>query len=768
MSSAQGLRRRLEHAARHSPLERVTRRGLLLGAGAAGGLIVAWQLWPRHYAHNLVAAEGESIFNAYVKIAADGTVRVVVPQCEMGQGITTLLAQVVADELGADWRTMGVDIAPINPVYANRLALAEDAAMVTPRHLLPDAFGEAVQWVHVERAVRDGAMLTMGSSGVRMFEVPVREAAALARIQLQMAAGRRWGGDWHETDVAAGFVTMGKRRLRFGTLAAEAARLTPPADIEFRATSDEGLYGRSLPRLDTPAKLDGSFTFAGDVRLPDLVYAAIRQGPVGDSRLLSTARGGPAVPGLLRVVKTKRFVAAVATNWWAANQALDRLAPRFETTGGTADSRRIAARLKQAIAGGDGSGIARRGDVAAAMTGQKIVQADYLVAPALHAAIETRTATARIGNGRAEIWVASQAPAQCRAAVAAAIGLPEQSVTLYPMHAGGAFDVALEHEAACQAAIIAKAIERPVQLIWSRAEEIIRDVPRAPARARMQAVLDGAGRIFALTTRIAAPPGRHESNARLFDGASPAAAMALAAGRSDAAMVDGALPPYAIPNVAIDHVPAQIDLPVGRWRGNADSYTAFFTEAFVDEMATRANMDPFSYRMLMLSGNAALARCLTMATSMGGWQGGVAGSGQGIACHSMRGSHIAILLEAAQSERGLRVLRIAAVADIGRIINPDVARQQIEGGLIFGLAAAVGASTHYKAGVAQARRIGQLNLPLLRHSPSIQVDFVDSDRDPGGMGELGVPVVAPALANALFTLTGRRIRRLPLAARALD
>jgi isoquinoline 1-oxidoreductase beta subunit len=650
------------------------------------------------------------------------------------------------------------------------LALKEDAALATPRRLLPDAVAQEIQAVGTQTAVRNAAMLTMGSTSLRMFERPCREAAARARMLLQQAAGERWGVDWHETDVRAGFVIMGQKKLRFGELAAEAAKLTPKGEAEFRGGDAEALYGRSVPRLDSPAKLDGSANFAGDVRLPDMVYAAIRQGPLGDSTLISVAKSPPKIPGLLKIVRAKHFVATVATNWWAANQALDRLAPRFLTIGAPS-SADIETRLKSALKTGDGTQIIGKGDVSAAFSGQKLVQADYSVAPALHAPVETRTATARISNGpggtMAEIWVATQAPAQCRAAIAAAIGFAADNVILYPMPAGGSFDIALEHAAACQAAIIAKSAERPVQLIWSRTEEILRDVPRSPVRARMVATLDGAGRIHALNTRIAAPAGRIAANARLFDGASMADAQNTAVGKSDAAMVQGAETPYAIPHLSVDHFSTDIQLPVGRWRGNADSYTAFFTECFIDEMAMRANQDPLSYRILMLGNNARMARCLTTATMMGGWEGGIAGSGQGIACHSMRNSHIGIMVQAGISERGIRVDQIFAAVDVGRLVHPDIARQQIEGGLIFGLAAAVGATTRYKAGVAGARKLGQLNLPMLKQSPNIIVEFIDSDRDPGGLGEIGVPALAPALANAVFTLTGRRLRQLPLSSKAL-
>lgn len=760
-----GIRDTIDTKGRRLPP--VSRRSLLVGATAAGGLALAWSVWPRDYRPNLTAAPDEHVFNAFLKIGDDGHISAIVPQCEMGQGVTTLLPQIMADELGADWRTVAVETAPINALYTNTLIVDEDSAVFMPRAGVPDFVADVRSWARHEWAVRHAVMLTANSSSVRMFEAPCRDAAAQARALLMMAAARRWDADWQQCDTQDGFVTLGARKLSFGELAAAAALLEPPAEPVYRASSADPLYGKDLTRLDLPAKVDGSANYAGDIRLPDMVYAAIRQGPFGATRLKRIDRkAGLASPGVLSVVEHERWVAAVARNWWAANRALDRFAPEFETGGTPISSdgidRALAAALK-----GDGYRIAHKGDVEDAMAGRERIAADYLVAPALHAPIETRTATAAPSGDRLRVWVATQAPAQCRDAIARATGLSPAAVTLFPMMAGGSFDACLDHSVAVQAAIIARQVKRPVQLCWSRAEEIMRDMPRAPARAKMTATLNAAGGIDALVARIAVPATNHEARARLFDGTPADVAQRDAAGRVDAAAVEGAGGVYAIPHRAVDHCPADIGLPTARWRGNADSYTAFFTECFVDEMAARAGADALSYRMAMLGQAPLLARCLLTATSLGGWEGGLAGTAQGLACHSMRGSHIALMATARASDKGLQVEQLVAVVDAGRLVNPAIARQQVEGGLIFGLAAAVGATTDYEGGLATARKLHQIGLPRLSQTPQILIEFIDSDRDPGGIGEIGVPVVAPAVANAMFAATGRRIRRLPLSAHPL-
>ena len=739
-----------------------SRRSLLVGAGAAGGLALAWAVWPREYAVNVASAPDESLFNAFLKIGRDGRVIIIVPQCEMGQGVTTLLPQIMADELGADWRTIAVEPAPISPNYANLRAVDDDSALVTPRALLPEVFGDVREWTRREYAHRSAMMLTGGSSSVQMFEDPCRAAAAQARAMLMMAAAARWDADWQDCDTEGGFVTLGQQKLRFGDLAGEAAAMTPPAEPQYRAGSAEPLYGQELTRLDAPAKVDGSMNYAGDIRLPGMVYAAVRQGPVGDTRLKSIdKRAGLKSPDVLHHVQTERWLAVVARNWWAANRALDRFAPVFETAGKPVSTQSINAALDTALKN-DGWRITARGDVGAAFAGRRVISSDYRVAPALHAAVETRSATAAPDGNRLRVWVATQAPAQCRAAIAAATGRDETSITLFPMPAGGSFGIGFDHSAAVQAAVIAQTIDKPVQLSWSRAEEIMRDLPRPPAAAHLSASLNDAGGIDALAVKIAVPPVRHEVHARLIDNVRAHAAQRAAAGRSDASAVIGAMPPYAIPHVSVDHYPADIGLPVGHWRGNADSYTCFFIESFVDELAKRADTDALSYRMGMLSGAPEVARCLISVTTIGGWEGGVPEAAQGLACHSMRGSHIALMATATLGPKGLRVTQLVAAADCGRIVNPAIARQQIEGGLIFGLAAAVGATTDYNGGVAEARKLGQLGLPRLSHCPEIIVELIESDREPGGIGELAVPVVAPAIANALAAATGRRIRRLPL------
>lgn len=735
----------------------IDRRTLLVGGGAAAGLLIAWGAWPRDYQPNLTVAPNETLFNAFLKIDTAGQIIVIVPQLEMGQGVTTVLPQILADELGADWRTVAVQMAPVNPLYANSLLTEQWMDADWAR-----ATGGAGSWTVREYARRSAIMLTGGSTSLAMFGPAYREAGAAARVLLCKAAAARWDVTWESCDIVDGLVTDGKRKLKIGELAGDATGFALPEFLPERQGSEGRLIGKDVPELDLPSKIDGSHNYAADIRLPDMVYASIRQGPIGATRLLAVNEAAAkAITGFLRIVKTDRWVAVVAANWWAANRALDALDPRFEVTGTPLSTASIDTALTKAFASEDGRRLYAQGALDA-FNGARAMKAEYSVAPALHLAIEPPCATARVSDGKAEVWAATQAHSFCRRAVADALGLDETAVTLYPLSAGGSFDRRYEHEPAVQAALIAKETGRPVQLMWSRAEEIIQDRPRPPAKARMAAVLARGGAIQAWSAKVAAPSALIETWDRIAHGTDPRAATQSAASRASRHALSGMTTPYAMANFAVDHYPADIGLPTGSWRSNADSYSAFFTESFIDELARQAGIEPMSFRIQMLGGQPRLAHCLTTAAAMGGWQGGIDGSGQGIACHAMDGSFIAVMAEASLEGGRLNVRRIVAAVDCGDQPHRDIARQQIEGALIFGLASAMGGAGDYRGGLPRRAIMGRLGLPRLGDIGEVSVELIESTAPPSGVEQIGVPAIAPAIANALFTVTGQRHRTLPL------
>ncbi|WP_294238125.1 molybdopterin cofactor-binding domain-containing protein [uncultured Sphingomonas sp.] len=729
-----------------------SRRNILIGGGAGAGLLVAWGLWPRVYAPNLTVGPGEQAFGAWLKIGRDGIVTVAVPQAEHGQGIVTALAQVVADELGADWRTIAVEPAPLSPLYANPIAVDS---------LFEGAFDRLPQGARDEWLRRDRVMLTAGSSSLRMFEGPARAAAATARALMAQAAARRWGVDWSQCEAKDGFITHGDRRLRFAELAEAAAGETVPEPLPLGSGGAGKLAGTDVARLDSPAKVDGSANFTADIRLPDMVHVAVRHAPLGEVHAIRIDRAAAMkVPGVVEVIEGGDWVAVAAASWWIAQKGLDALAPRAATAGVLPNSGNIAQALDAALKD-EGRTVLRRGDLAP-LEGSGLVEAEYRVGVGVHAAIEPSAAVAAWRDDGLELWLPTLVPDNARGVAAKAAGMSVDRVVVHPMPIGGGFGIGLEADAVVQAATIAAALKRPVNLLWSRTEDLRRDAYRAPALARMTARLDKAV-LTAWHARIATPA----TGRALAERVMPAGLVRFdlrGEGKGDAYAMGGAVPPYAIPALALHHHVADLPIPTGHVRGGAHVANCFIGESFLDECARAAGVDPLAWRIRMLGEAPRLARCLSTAASLGGWEGGGANSGQGVAAHGFRGSYVAVMAEAHRDEAGRPIVdRLVAAVDCGRVMNPDIVRQQVEGGLIFGLAALRGGAVGFQDGWAMPSRLGALNLPRLADTPDITVELIRSDEDPGGVGELAVPPVAPAIANALATLPGfPRIRSLPM------
>ncbi len=494
--------------------------------------------------------------------------------------------------------------------------------------------------------------------------------------------------------------------------------------------------------------------FAADIRLRDMVYVAVRGAPPGSRRVGMDWDAADRVPGTIKLIENPDWIAVAASNGWAAGKALNALNPRYELSTALPSSADIAARMTAALHGGAATRIFEAGEIENDFAGASRIDAAYAVGPAPSAAIEPLVATARLIDGRLEIWAPAQAPALARAAAARATGMVESRVTLYPTLAGGGYGRKLEVDAIVQAAVIALKMERPVQVTWPRIHEIQADAFRPPAAGAMSAWVAG-GRIVGWQARIAAADASAALARRLRV---PASFL-----RPDGGPTAGATPPYDIANVRIDHVEADTGIAAGIARGGARSYTGFFTECFIDELARTAGADPLTFRISMLSGNPRLARCLLSATAIGGWDGGASGSNMGIAAVSAYGSHIATLVEVETSaDQRVRVTRAVCAVDCGRIVNPELVKQQIEGGLIHGIAAATGRPLLFEGGLPTARTIDDYGLPRLRDAPEVSVELIESEDEPGGVTELAVPVAAPAVANAWFALTGNRARSLPI------
>ena len=720
---------------------RTTRRKFLIGGAAATGLLIGYTVWPRNRPLNLVARDGEQIINGWLKIGTDGRVTVMVPQAEMGQGVFTSLPQILADELGADWRTVGVEPAPLHPVYANT-AMAMAASKAAPAMLRG-----VVRWAAVEVTRRLDLQLTGGSTSIPAFYDILRLAGASARELLCKAAAREWGVDWAECDTVDGFVVYQANRVRFADIAVKAADET--ASDEPKLRTRPRLIGTSAPRLDIPSKTNGSARFGADVRIPGMVYAAIKGGPVHGGALKSAK-----APAGTKLVRGPTWVAAVADTWWGAKTAVDAVEATWEAAPKPAGPWMDKA-LVDALTGEDVKAFRDDGDVTTTMVG-KTVQADYGVPFLAHACMEPMNATARIVDGRAEIWTPTQSTTLVNWAVAAALDIDEQDVTVYPTLVGGGFGRKAEVDACVQAALIAKQVGRPVQLIWSREEDMAHDMYRPPAKARMRAALSSDKRIAALDCTIAVPA----AGASFFGRNMPS--MAPSEGKPDSQSVGGVKDtPYAIPNLRISHAPVKLPVPIGFWRSVEHSYTGFFMESFIDELAVAAGVDPLTFRLRMLEDKPRHAEVLKVAASRGGFMGSGDGISRGIALHQSFGTIVAQVAEVEVKRGAINVKRVTCAVDCGVVVNPDIVRQQMEGGIIFGLTAALKGEISFAGGEAEQRNFDGYPLLTMAETPEIEVIIIASTEPPTGCGEPGTPPIAPAVANAIFAATGKRLRTLP-------
>jgi isoquinoline 1-oxidoreductase subunit beta len=685
----------------------------LISGGAGIGLIVAFTLWPHRMPTKLMVRRGEQAFGNFIKIARDGRVTVAVPQAETGQGVWTALAQIVADELGAAWEMVAVEPAPVGKAYAN--ALAE------------------------EEGWPDGLRITANSTSVRAFEQPLREAAATARAMLVGAAADRWNISASECDTADGFVINGVRTFTFGELAEEAADRSPPRSVQLRASSKGRLIGQPLQRLDGPAKADGSWRFAADVRLPGLLLASVRMAPP-DGKLIGFSREAMGrMPGVRHVTANDHWIAVVADSWWIAEHALKAADPKFSGGRSPTDVKTL---FDQTLANGGATEWFSRGDYAGATRGSRPLAARYYVSPSQHLGLEPVSATARVSGGTVELW----APAQ-------GLGRHED-VTLYPMPPGEPAGRAMDADATPIAIALAKAFGRPVQVILSQSASQNHDRLASGALAEMNALPGEGGITAAWSIKVATGDGLGSALARLEGKGAP--------GKLGQTALDGSVPPYSIPNVRVEAVRADLPFAPGYMRGSPQREFAFFTESFIDELAHAAGMEPLAFRMSMLGGNGRLARCLQAVARMASWDGGGAGSTMGIAGASAFGSHIGLVAVASiGDDQRVKVHRLVAAVDCGKVINSSLAQQQVEAGLLWALAQATVGTPEWVAGMPRARPFGAIGLPRLGDTPQIAVQVIPSSEPPGGLSGLGTLPLAPAVANAIHAGSGKRMRSLP-------
>ena len=698
---------------------RISRRSVLksMGVAAATGLTVA-------VTGSGVGCVGRPTDNeatdwrAWLHIARDGSVTVYSPRLEMGQGILTAMGMLVADELDADWATVTVRHAPL-----------ED---------------------------RFGTQTTEDSDGVRTNWLLMRTLGATARRQLVQAAAERWNVPAATCATRDGYVRHAGsgREASYGDLAVAAGQLPLPGTVELKPATAFRLLSRAVPRLDLPQMLDGSLTFTADISLPGLLTATILHSPVLGGRVVSVDdRAALAIPGVKQTVVLDNAVAVVADSFWNADQGRRQLQVQWAAPKSPALDDATMWRELEAACQEPGEAIISQGNAPEVLAaGDGLFSQEYSVAYHAHAAMEPMVAIADVRAHSCEVWVPTQSPwAAYREALAHGLspldrflervhlkltGNAGNRIRVHSMAMGGAFGRRLVQDVVREAILVSSAVRAPVRLMWTREEDLANDFYRPACQQLIQARLDPAGRLLAWRQRIA--------GSGILD--------------------HGTELPYDCENVRVETSRHAIGVPTGSLRSTSHAPNAFARECFIDELAASAGLDPLAFRLAHLTQAPRMRRVLEAAAERAGWSSPVpAGRARGLAIHPSKGSFIAQVAEVSLTDDGaIRVHRVVCVIDCGFVVNPDTVRAQMEGSIIFGLTACLKNAITVANGQVQQRNFDAFPLLRLREAPTIDIHVLESEDPPGGVGEPGVPPIAPAVANAVFFVSGRRSRALPL------
>lgn len=715
----------------------VSRRGFLVRTAAAGGALVLGFYLP--FAGRSWAAEGtdeKAEVNAWIIIQPDDSVVIRVARSEMGQGVLTSLPMLVAEELECDW-------ARVRAEYA----LA----------------GE-----NLKRSDVFGSMATGGSRSVRESEDYLRQAGAVARELLVTAAAQRWGVLPAECRAVNSVIyhTPSGRRTTFGAVAQDAAALPPPtAPIALKVAKDWRLIGQRVKRLDTPDKVSGKAIFGFDVRQPAMLYAAIRGCPVFGGRLKSYDAQAIETPsGVLKVVALDDAVAVVADSYWRADRALRQLPVVWDEGAHAAvNSATIGADLRAGLNVDSGAVGHASGDAEAAlMSAEKRIEAEYYAPYLAHATMEPMNCTAHVTTQGVEVWVPTQNATAALMTAAQTAGVDPRRVTVHNTLLGGGFGRrGTAQDYVKQAVQIAKTMDQPVQLIWSREEDMRHDFYRPASMARLWAGLDDGGLPSVLKARISAysiiaslRPGW----AKVEQGLDPIGLQAF----------DHEFP-YAIPNQRMEYVLRNAHVPVGFWRSVNHSQNAFFRECFIDEVAHAGGHDPYRLRRQLLAAGSKPLTVLDAVAKRAKWDEPTPpGIFRGLALNSSYGSHCAQVVEVSLADNGkIRLQRVLCAIDSGHVVNPDTVAAQVESAVVYGLTAALYGEITIKDGRVEQGNFDDYPMLLLKDMPKVEIVMVPSGDFWGGLGEPPLPPATPALCNALFAATGKRVRSLPLSKHGL-
>src|SRR6266516_1786659 len=702
----------------------ITRRDFLEAAGVAGaGLMISFHV-PASGRRLEPAAAAPFAPNAWLRIGADESVLVVVDRSELGQGVTTSLPMLLAEEREADWSKVRIESAPADKAYINPMF---------------------------------GMQGPGGSTSVRAAYTPLRKAGAAAREMLVAAAAETWGVDKATCHADKGAVihAPSKRRLTYGKLVAKAATVSMPHDVPLKDPKDWKILGTRVRRLDTPPKVDGSAQFGIDVKAPGMLVAVIARSPVFGGKVKSfEATKAKAVPGVRHVVQISSSVAVVADGYWPAKKGRDALDVSWDEGSNAQVSSASIAQLFAQRAEQAGAVARHDGDPTGTLASSAAkIDAAYDLPFLAHATMEPMNCTAHVRADGVDIWAPTQFQTGAQGLGAKVGGVAPDKVQVHTTYLGGGFGRRFELDFIREALETSKAVGAAVKVIWSREDDIRQGQFRPVSHHRLRAGLDAAGQPVAWTHRIVAP----SIMARVFPNS-------VQNGLDGEAVEGGVEMPYAIPNVHVDYVLTDTGIPVGFWRSVNNSFNAFAVESFIDECAAAAKQDPVAYRRALLTKAPRHLAVVELAASKAGWgTPPPAGRARGIAVHKAFDSYVAEVAEVSVGADGMpRVHRVVCAVDCGPVVNPDIVEAQMQSAIVYGLTAALYGEITIDRGRVQQSNFH--NYPMLRMNgmPAIEVYIVPSTDSQGGVGEPGTPPIAPAVCNAIFALTGKRIRRLPI------
>lgn len=745
---------------------KIARRTFLIGAAAvAGGVAVGYWYVSRPYANPLEddLAEGEATFNPYVKIGADNTVTVIAPRAEMGQGISTTLAAFVAEELGVALEELKVEHGPTSFAYYNGTMMEEsgpfpwfDESLIAS--IARDAFATVGKVL--------GLQATGGSASTRDGFERMRQAGAATRHVLLEAAAARFGVPAAQLETVGRSVVhkASGKSATFGELASDAARISPPKSLKLKDKAEWTLLGKPQKRVDMLAKVTGAPIFGIDVDLPGMLYGTVKMNPVFWQRPISVDLSkAEAVRGVVKIVPLDTTYGhgfgVIAENTWAAFRAAELIEADWGKPAYPADGTAVDKALNEALST-EGSRSRDDGDVDVAFADappERVIEAEYSVPFLAHACMEPMNATARVKDGKLEIWAPNQMPTLVEYLSGAAIGLGSADVTAHTTSLGGGFG-RREADTTIYAAIMAKAVEgRPIKVTWSREEDIRHDTYRPAAKGRFRARLGQDGLPVALDMRIAAPSIIGSVMHRTFPSLSPAG--------PDGTITQGSHDqPYTIADYRVSGAKADLGVPVGFWRSVGNSFNGFFHEGFMDEIAAKGGLDAVDMRRKLMASHPAAMKVVDKVAEMAKWgEAQAAGTAKGFAFTLSFGSWVGEIVQISDTPDGIRVDKVWIAADVGTAIDPGIIEAQLTSGAIFGLSAAMGQEISLADGRVEQSNFHDFDALRMHQCPQFEVAILQNYHKMGGVGEIGTPPAAAALANAIFALTGKRVRRLPLA-----